>query len=218
MINLSTYEDFLNEGVRFDKRSLKQKLASKVPIAKAAAEKWESQHYKDNLDTAEKAAKTGVLPGSYDSPWHVQGEDRREDGFELFVGRNALDLAAEISKVIQKYKKDEVAASSVPAAGGWSGTMRSTVGGSITPRVNFNNGKNNFLIAVTVGGGISYSVRQQIFTELYPIFYMFDEYNGSNGGICVSYDSGTNYDTFGLKCSFSQFNQGFAGQIVKSLS
>jgi hypothetical protein len=218
MKNVNTFEEFLNENVRFDKRSLKQKLEGKVEIAKKAVEKWDSQIYKDNLATIEKAAKTGVLPGSYDSPWHVQGEDRREDGFELFNGRNAISLAEEIGKVIQKYKKDEVSSSSIPAAGGWSGTMRSTVGGSIEPRVNFNNGKNNFLIAVTVGGGISSSVRQQIFTELYPIFFMFDEYNGSNGGIMVSYDSGTNYDTFGLKCSFSQFNQGFAGQIIKSMS
>jgi hypothetical protein len=218
MKNIHTFDEFLNESVRFDKRSLKQKLETKVPIAKKAAEKWESQVYQDNLAKAEKAAKTGVLPGSYDSPWLVQGEDRKEDGFELFNGRNALALAEEVGKIIQKYKKDEVASSSVPAAGGWSGTMRSTVGGSIEPRVNFNNGKNNFLIAVTVGGGISSSVRQQIFTELYPIFFMFDEYNGSNGGIMVSYDSGTNYDTFGLKCSFSRFNPGFAGQIIKSLS
>jgi hypothetical protein len=47
---------------------------------------------------------------------------------------------------------------------------------------------------------------------------MLDEFNGSNGGVCVGYDSGTNYATLGLKCTFTQFSQGFAGQLIKSMT
>ncbi len=209
-------EYLLNEGIRFDKRSLKEKLKEKLELAKKAFEKWGGT-YKRVLDEAEKAAKSGVLPGSYDSPWHVQGGERQEDGFQIFNGNNALELARTVGEIVKKYKKHEVADSTTGAAAGWSGNMRASVSGTITPYANFNNGKNNYLICVTVGGGIDSSIRKQILSELYPIFFMFDEYNGSDGGVMVSYDSGTNYDTFGLKCSFSQFNQGFADQLIKQM-
>jgi hypothetical protein len=222
MKNLQTFDEFLNESqlneaLSFDKKSLKQKLKAKVEIAKKAVAKWNSQTYKDLLDSTEKAAKTGVLPGSYDKPWMVSGGERQQD-FEIFNWSNSMSLAKAIAEVISKYKQHEVAGSSTPAAAGWSGTMRSAVGGGIDPRVNFNNGKNSYLIAVTVGGGIDRSIREKIFTELYPIFFMLDEYNSQDGGVCVSYDSGTNYHTLGLECDLFRFNPGTAEQLLKIMT
>jgi hypothetical protein len=218
MENILSFDEFLNESVKFDKRSLKEKLKEKLELAKMAVEKWGSSYYKDNLDVAEKAANSGILPGSYNRPWLVQGGDRQEDGFEIFRTSNAMDLAKAVGDVVRKYKKYETEESSRPAMAGWSGNMRSTVGGMIKGNVNFNNGKNNYLICVIVGGGVDNSIRKKIFEELYPIFFMMDEYNSSNGGVMMGYDSGTNYDTFGLKCTFSQFSQGFAGQLIKSMT
>jgi hypothetical protein len=112
MKNLKTFDEFLNESqlnesLKFDKKSLKEKIKSKVEIAKKAAIKWEHQVYKDLLDTAEKAAKTGVLPGSYDKPWMVSGGERQQD-FEIFNWSNSMSLAKAIAEVISKYKKHEV--------------------------------------------------------------------------------------------------------------
>lgn len=222
MKNLNTFDEFvnesqLNENLSFDKKSLKQKLKSKLELAKKAAVKWESQVYKDLVVNAEKAAKTGVLPGSYDKPWMVAGGERQED-YEIFNWSNVMSLAKAVSEVISKYKQHEVAGSSTPAAAGWSGTMRSTVGGGIDPRVNFNNGKNSYLIAVTVGGGIDRSIREKIFTELYPIFFMLDEYNSQDGGVSVNYDSGTNYHTLGLECDPFRFNSTMADRLLKIMN
>jgi hypothetical protein len=223
MKNLHTFEEFLNESqlneaLSFDKKSLKQKLKAKVEIAKKAVAKWNSQTYKDLLDSTEKAAKSGVLPGSYDKPFMVSGEDRNIDDFEIFNSSNAMNLAKAISEVISKYKKNEVDGSYTGAAAGWSGTMRSAVSGTIDPRVNFNNGKNNYLIAVTVGGGIDRSIKDKIFTELYPIFFILDEYNSYNGGVSINYDSGTNYDTFGLECDLLRFSPNLADQLLKIMT
>jgi hypothetical protein len=197
-------ESFLNESISFDKKGIKAKLEDKVKIAKIAAEKWGSS-YERILKQVEGAAKSGKLP-SYKEPLMVQG-DVTQDNYDIFQGRNSVQLAEKISKVIKKYKKYEVAQSSVGAAGGWSGTMRSTVGGEIEGRANFNpGGRRNFLIAVTCGSGIDSKIKDKMFQEIYELMFVLDQYNSSDGGIMFDYSSGTNYDTIGLTCSQYQFS------------
>jgi len=201
---LNLFESFLNESISFDKKGIKAKLADKVKIAKIAAEKWGSS-YERILKQVEGAAKSGKLP-SYKEPLMVQG-DVTQDNYDIFQGRNSVQLAEKISKVIKKYKKYEVAQSSVGAAGGWSGTMRSTVGGEIEGRANFNpGGRRNFLIAVTCGSGIDSKIKDKMFQEIYELMFVLDQYNSSDGGIMFDYSSGTNYDTIGLTCSQYQFS------------
>ena len=97
----------------------------------------------------------------------VQG-DEKQDSYDIFQGRNAVQLAEKISKVIKKYKKNEVEQSSTGAAAGWSGTMRSTVGGTIEGRANFNpGGRRTYLIAVTCGSGIDSKIKDKMFQEIY---------------------------------------------------
>ena len=191
-----SFEDFINEQVSFDKKGIKAKLEDKVRIAKIAVEKW-GGNYEKVLAKAEAALKSGKLP-SYKDDLAVQGDDK-QDNYDIFQGRNAVQLAEKISKVIKKYKKYEVEQSSTGAAAGWSGTARATVGGAIEGRSNFNpGGKRDFLIAVTCGGGIDRSVKDKMFQELYELFFVLDQYNSSDGGVMFDYSSGTNYDTIGL--------------------
>ena len=191
-----SFEDFINEQVSFDKKGIKAKLEDKVRIAKIAVEKW-GGNYEKVLAKAEAALKSGKLP-SYKDDLAVQGDDK-QDNYDIFQGRNAVQLAEKISKVIKKYKKYEVEQSSTGAAAGWSGTARATVGGEIQGRSNFNpGGKRDFLIAVTCGGGIDRSVKDKMFQEIYELMFVLDQYNSSDGGVMFDYSSGTNYDTIGL--------------------
>lgn len=204
------FEQFINEAVSFGKKGIKAKAQEKVAIAQTAYDKWGDSYLK-TLDAMKKLAKDGKLP-SYKEHINVQGSGEQDD-YEIFKGRNATQLAFEISKIIKKYKKNEVEQSSVGAAGGWSGSMQSTVGGQIEGRANFNNGKNSYLIAVTAGKGISGSVRDKMFQELYELMFLFDEFNGSDGGVAIKFDSGTNYDTIGLKNSSYSFSNSTADSI-----
>lgn len=204
MKKVKLFEQFVNESISFDKKGIKAKLADKVKIAKIAVEKWGSS-YERILKQVESAAKSGKLP-SYKEPLMVQG-DVTQDNYDIFQGRNSVQLAEKISKVIKKYKKYEVAQSSVGAAGGWSGTMRSTVGGEIEGRANFNpGGRRSFLIAVTCGSGIDSKIKDKMFQEIYELMFVLDQYNSSDGGIMFDYSSGSNYDTIGLTCSQYQFS------------
>ena len=196
MKNVKLFEEFVNESISFDKKGIKAKLEDKVRIAKIAVEKWGGS-YEKVLAKAEAALKSGKLP-SYKDDLAVQG-DEKQDNYDIFQGRNAVQLAEKISKVIKKYKKYEVEQSSTGAAAGWSGTMRSTVGGEIQGRANFNpGGRRDFLIAVTCGGGIDRSVKDKMFQEIYELMFVLDQYNSSDGGVMFDYSSGTNYDTIGL--------------------
>ena len=196
MKNVKLFEEFVNESISFDKKGIKAKLEDKVRIAKIAVEKWGGS-YEKVLAKAEAALKSGKLP-SYKDDLAVQGDDK-QDNYDIFQGRNAVQLAEKISKVIKKYKKYEVEQSSTGAAAGWSGTARATVGGAIEGRSNFNpGGKRDFLIAVTCGGGIDRSVKDKMFQEIYELMFVLDQYNSSDGGVMFDYSSGTNYDTIGL--------------------
>ena len=204
MKKVKLFEAFLNEGVSFDKKGIKAKLEDKVRIAKIAVEKW-GDSYEKTLAEVEAAAKSGKLP-SYREPLMVQG-DEKQNAYDIFQGRNSVQLAEKIAKVIKKYKKHEVAQSSTGAAAGWSGTMRSTVGGEIQGRANFNpGGRRDFLIAVTCGSGIDSKIKDKMFQEIYELMFVLDQYNSSDGGIMFSHSSGTNYDTIGLTNSSYQFS------------
>ena len=198
-----SFEDFINEQVSFDKKGIKAKLEDKVRIAKIAVEKWGGS-YEKVLAKAEAALKSGKLP-SYKDDLAVQGDDK-QDNYDIFQGGNAVQLAKKISKVIKKYKKYEVEQSSTGAAGGWSGTMKSTVGGTIEGRANFNNGgKRQFLIAVTCGSGIDSKIKDKMFQEIYELMFVLDQYNSTDGGVMFDHGTGTNYDTIGLTNSSYQF-------------
>ena len=219
MKNLQSFEEFLNESlitesVKFTKPALIAKLKQKLVIADKAVEKWGSNYEKmrERIEAAIKSGKIDMDSGV----WMVQGGDR-SDNYEIFSGNNAVILAKEVAKVIKKYKKSEVKDSSVPAMAGY-GNVSASVGGSIEGRANFNNGKNSYLIAVTIGGGVDRSTREKIKNELFPLFYMLDEYNNSDGGVMVSRDEGTNYHTIGLQCSNLQFAQGYATMLREILN
>ena len=204
MKTVKLFEAFINESISFDKKGIKAKLEDKVRIAKIAVEKW-GDSYEGILAETEAALKSGKLP-SYKEPLMVQG-DEKQDSYDIFQGRNAVQLAEKISKVIKKYKKNEVEQSSTGAAAGWSGTMRSTVGGTIEGRANFNPGGNrSFLIAVTCGSGIDSKIKDKMFQEIYELMFVLDQYNSSDGGVMYSRSTGTNYDTIGLTNSSYQFS------------
>lgn len=199
------FEAFINESISFDKKGIKAKLADKVRIAKIAVEKWGDSYYEGILAKTEAALKSGKLP-SYKEPLMVQG-DEKQDSYDIFQGRNAVQLAEKISKVIKKYKKNEVEQSSTGAAAGWSGTMRSTVGGTIEGRANFNpGGRRTYLIAVTCGSGIDSKIKDKMFQEIYELMFVLDQYNSSDGGVSFGVESGTNYSTIGLTNSSYQFS------------
>ena len=65
----------------------------------------------------------------------------------------------------------------------------------IEGRANFNNGSTSYLIAVTAGKGINGSVRDKMFQEVYELMFLYDEFNGSDGGVSFSFDSGSNYSS-----------------------
>ena len=204
MKDTQSFEEFLNENISFDKKGIQSKLEDKLRIAKIAIEKW-GKMYKPHKKDVKKAIESGKLP-SYKKPLMVQG-DEKQDSYDIFEGRNAVKLAEKISKVIKKYKKYEVEQSSTGAAAGWSGTMRSTVGGEIQGRANFNpGGRRDFLIAVTCGSGIDSKIKDKMFQEIYELLFVLDQYNSSDGGVMFEYSEGTNYDTIGLVNSSYQMS------------
>ena len=207
-------EAVVNEKVSFGKAAIKAKLQDKLEIAQRAIDKW-GDSYQGVYDRVEKASKTGKI--DVNNIFHVQG-DEPKDSYEIFNGSSAAQLAAEIHKVLKKYKKYEVEGSSRPAMAGWSGTMRSTVGGKIEGHANFNNGNNTYLIAVTVGGGVDRSIRDQIFQEVYELMFVFDEYNSSDGGVSIDRDSGTNYHTLGIKRGGESFVRSFADRLQQTMN
>ena len=211
MKKVQLFEQFLNESVQFGKKGIKAKLEDKVRIAKIAVERWGNM-YDKTLKQVEDAAKSGNLP-SYKNPLMVQG-DSEQDSYDIFIGRNAALLAFEIAKVVKKYKKYEVDQSSVGAAGGWSGTMKSTVGGEIQGRANFNpGGRRSYVVAVTCGSGIDSSVRDKMFQELYELMFVLDQYNSSDGGVMFNEESGSNYHTIGLTCGEYQLSNPTARSV-----
>jgi hypothetical protein len=212
MKNIKVFEQFINEGVVFGKKGIAAKIKASLEYAKeqlADGQKW----YEKIIVGLEK-----MNPNSLDYDKHPRQFSPKRDDFEVFMPRSARDLAVEIGKVIKKYKGAEVAKSSTPAAAGWSGTMRSTVSGDIQPRVNFHNGSTSYIIAVTIGSGIDRSTKDKIMQELYELFFVFEEWNSSDGGIAFEVDYGTNYSTIGLSNRKLGFNNAFAKTLMDKMN
>lgn len=215
MRNVKLFESFMNESAAFGKKGIRAKLEDKLSIAKMAISKW-GDSYQSQYKEIESMLKSGKL-SNYKEHINVAGGDKK-DIYQIFQGRNAIKLAEEISKVIKKYKKYETEQSSVPAAGGWSGTMRSTVGGKIEGRSNFTpGGRRSYLIAVTCGGGISSAAKDKLFQEIYELLFILDEFNSSDGGVFVNHESGTNYSTIGLSSNYG-FNKSFADKLIRIMN
>ena len=210
------FEQFVNEAVSFGKKGIKAKAQEKVAIAQVAYDKWGDSYLK-TLNAMKKLAKDGKLP-SYKEHLNVQGGEE-QDNYDIFIGRNAALLAFQIEKVIKKYKKYETEQSSAPAAGGWSGSMRSTIGGEIEGRSNFSPGsRNSYVIAVTCGSGIDLTTKDKLFQEIYELIFVYDEFNGSDGGVSVNYESGSNYSTIGLTNSSYELSDKTAKSVVSIMN
>ena len=217
MKNVKLFEEFVNEASMFGKKAIIAKLEDKLEIAKMAVDKWGGETYQNMVTRIEGYIKNPKQI-RWDKHQLVQGGNKQDD-FDIFETLKAMALAKEIGKVIKKYKKYEVSQSSTKAAAGWSGTMRSTVGGDIQGRVNFNPGTNrSYLIAVTIGSGIDNKIKDKLKQELYELFFVFDEYNTSDGGVMFDASSGTNYSTLGLANSKFSYNKSFADRLLNLMN
>lgn len=214
MKKVRLFESFVNEGkVAFGKKGIKAKLQQKLETAQIAIDKW-GDSYQSVYDRLEKSLKSGKI--DYKNIFYVQG-GMPLDSYDLFTKRNAVDLATQISKVINKYKKYEVQKSSAPAMDGYGNTS-ATIGGEIRAHVNFSNGQKMYSIAVTVGGGVDKSIKDKIFQEVYELMFVLDQYNGRDGGVSISHDSGTNYDTLGIGHKNFDFNGSVANELDQILN
>jgi hypothetical protein len=211
MKKVKLYEQFLNEGIQFGKKGIAAKITASLEYAKqmvASGDVW----YNEIVAKLEKMKPSNIRYDKHMGDFARQYSPKRND-YDLFNPNYARSLAKEIGKVIAKYKPEEVAKSSTPAAAGWSGTMRSTVSGDIQPRVNFNNGSTSYIIAVTIGSGIDERTKDKIMQELYLLFFVFEEWNSTNGGIAFDYNHGSNYSTIGLSNRKLGFSKGFASSL-----
>lgn len=203
-----SFNEFINEGVQFGKKGIEQRIKDSLEYAKhqaSAGERW----YDKIIAKLETMKPSNIRYDKHMGDFARQYSPKRDD-FDVFNPNYAKSLAKEIAKVVAKYKPEEVEQSSTPAAAGWSGTMRSTVSGNILPRVNFNNGSTNYIIAVTIGSGIDSKTQDKIMQELYLLFFVFEEWNSNDGGIAFDYDHGSNYSTIGLSNRRLGFSKGFA--------
>ena len=210
MKNVKLFEEFINEASLFGKKAIIAKLEDKLEIAKMAVKKWDNDVYKKMVTRIEGYIKNPKLI-RWDKHQLVQGGDK-QDSYDIFNSSKALKLADAISVVIDKYKKYEVDSSSVGAAPD-STRFRASVGGKIEGRVNHYAGGRSYLIAVTIGSGIDNKIKDKLKQELYELFFVFDEYNSSDGGVMFNEESGTNYHTVGLAYSSGQFTSAFASKL-----
>lgn len=206
-----SFDEFINEGIDFGKKGIAAKIDASLEYAKYQAEAGE-RWYDTIVAKLEKMKPGNIHYEKHDGHFARMYSPKRGD-YDLFNPNYARSLAKEIAKVIKKYKPEEVEQSSTPASAGWSGTMRSTVSGDIRPRVNFNNGSDSYIIAVTIGSGIDDRTKDKIMQELYLLFFVFEEYNSNDGGIMFDFGYGTNYTTIGLANRKLGFSKAFASSL-----
>jgi len=224
-MKLKRIKEFLKESqMQIDfsgklKPEVLNKLKEKEEIAKKAIEKWSHDSYKKVLSEIRDIID-GNRPFSWDSHISVQGDDTKND-YDIFKYGNSNKIAKGINKILDKYSKYEVEDSSTKASAGWSGNMRSTISGSITPVVNYiyragyYGSDKNILIGVKVGSGIDSEIRSKIFQECYELLYPMDQYNSSDGGVSIFIDGGTNWKMIGLSCSKYSFNDQASERLLK---
>ena len=207
----------ITESVKFGKAAYVRKLKQKLLIAKMAIDKWsESDFYQKTYDKILDVIE-GRTTFTYDNAPLISG-DVPKTNYEIFIHDNTIKLAEHINTIIKKYKKYEVKASSVPA-GPNSATFRAIKDGNIMGRSNmvlhggYYDIARRYIICVTIGGGIDLNIEKKLCQELFEAFYIFDEYNGIDGGISYNYKSGTAYSTIGLTCSKYSFKPEFAKEL-----
>ena len=212
---IKRYSDFtLNEsyGSVFGPEATRKVLLQKLDQAKKNAEKYSE---KNPSYLIEVGKVQNVIDGKESLDWkkplHIPNPDPTEE-YEIFKWGNADALAERLREIIDKYKQYEVKDSSVAAAPN-SATFRASVGGFIRGAVNhrspggYYGTDRNYLLCLQIGGGIPSEIKDKIKQEAYEAFFIFDEYNQSNGGVSFDEKSGTNYDTIGLTCSQYSFNK-----------
>jgi hypothetical protein len=212
---IKRYSDFsINEsyGSVFGPEATRKALLEKLEQAKKNAEKYGEKNpsYITILERVQN-----IIDGNesldWKNPLSISNPDPVEE-YEIFKGRNSDALAERLGEIIAKYKQHEVKDSSVGAAPN-SATFRASVGGFIRGAVNhrspggYYGTDRNYLLCLQIGGGIPSEIKDQIKQEAYEAFFVFDQYNQSNGGISFDEKSGTNYDTIGLTCSEYSFNK-----------
>lgn len=212
---IKRYSDFsINESYDsvFGPEAIRKALLEKLEQAKKNAEKYGE---KNPSYLAEVERVQNIIDGKefldWKKPLHIPNPDEVSD-YEIFKGRNADSLAERLREIINKYKQYEVKDSSVAAAPN-SATFSASVGGFIRGAVNVRSSggyygvDRNYIICLQIGGGIPSEIKDQIKQEAYEAFFVFDQYNQSNGGISFDEKSGTNYHTIGLTCSEYSFNK-----------
>ena len=104
------YEQFLNEGIQFGKKGIAAKIKASLEYAKeqlASGQEW----YDKIVAELEK-----MKPNRLDYENHQRQYSPKREDYDLFNPNYARSLATEIGKVVAKYKPEEVAKSSTPAA------------------------------------------------------------------------------------------------------
>lgn len=209
------YNDFLNEAaVKFSKSAIKAKFEEKIEALKKSKEEYPGDTWQDDNITKLEAA---IKSGKFDWKDHPYISGAEVDGqFDIFQGSNAMTCAKELVKIVNKYKKDEVKATSVGAAPN-STKFRAAVGGMVELMVNEAvytglSGK-TLLLGIKVGGGINKSTRDKIFQEAYEALMPLEQFNSSVGGISIHTSDGTNWGAIGLASSKFGFNSGMEKRL-----
>jgi len=213
------YGYFLNEAkVTFSKAGIKAKFQEKIETLKKSKERSPEDTWQDKSIAKIEAA---IKSGKFDWKNHPYISGAEVDGqFDIFQGSNAIVCAKELVKIVDKYKKDEVKATSIGAAPN-STRFRAAVGGMIELMVNETvydgfRGK-TLLLGIKVGGGVDRSTRDKIFQEAYEKLMPLEQFNSSDGGISIHISDGTNWGAIGLASSKFGFNSGMEKRL-KDLS
>ena len=209
------YNDFLNEArVNFSKAGIKAKFEEKIESLKKSKEKYPGDEWRDKSIAKLEAA---IKSGKFDWKDHPYISGPEVDGqFDIFQGSNAMACAKELVKIVNKYKGDEVKATSVGAAPD-STRFRAAVGGMVELMVNeavYDGFKGKtLLLGIKVGGGVNKSTRDKIFQEAYEKLMPLEQFNSSGGGISIHTSDGTNWGAIGLASTKFGFNSGMEKRL-----
>ena len=147
--------------------------------------------------------------------------ERKNGTSNIFNRSNAIRLAKEIKKIVDKYKKYEVENTTVASAPN-SSTFRAHVSGEIVPIVNYNHRSNFnsevYLLGIQVGGGVDDKIKDTIHNEMHKICSDYDNYDGGDGNkTFFKYVSGTNWTMFGITSKLYKYNDGTVDYIINQV-
>lgn len=215
MSNFKKYDEFLNEGLKFNKSAIKNKWQEKLDFVIANGEEkgWTDEDWHKKLV---KKIEDAIKKGGMRWDEHVPTGDV-VDRHAIFMGMNAVDVAKQLAKIVDKYKDNEVETTQTGAMAGW-GNTKAIVSGMITGMANeitygsFGSAE-TILLGIKVGSGVSSGVRDKIFQEAYDVLFLLDEFNGTNGGVKIYTVSGSSWGCIGLASSKLQFNDAMANKL-----